>query len=106
MSAVNHSKEGLLLFSYECDDLGVDLACWFEHEPAEVGYRSRSGEQLEPDYPATWSLHHVYLPGSTVDIAPVMNPVLVTAIEEWVAGKADDDWQYRDDNFDRGEGHV
>jgi hypothetical protein len=32
-----------------------------------------------------------------VDIAPVMNPVLVTAIEEWVAGKADDDWQRRDD---------
>ena len=70
----DHTKEGLLLFSYECDDLGVDLACWFEYEPAEVGYRTRFGEQLEPDYPATWSLHHVYLPGSAVDIAPVMNP--------------------------------
>ena len=93
----DHTKEGLLLFSYECDDLGVDLACWFEYEPAEVGYRTRFGEQLEPDYPATWSLHHVYLPGSAVDIAPVMNPALVTAVEEWVAGHADEDWQRRDD---------
>jgi hypothetical protein len=97
----DHTKEGLLLFSYECDDLGIDLACWFEYEPAEVGYRTRFGEQLEPDYPATWSLHHVYLPGSTVDIAPVMNPALVTAIEEWVAGQADEDWPRRDDYEDR-----
>ena len=98
----DHTKEGLLLFSYECDDLGVDLACWFEYEPAEVGYRTRFGEQLEPDYPATWSLHHVYLPGSAVDIAPVMNPALVTAVEEWVASQADEDWQRRDDHEDRG----
>ena len=98
----DHTKEGLLLFSYECDDLGVDLACWFEYEPAEVGFRTRFGEQLEPDYPATWSLHHVYLPGSAVDIAPVMNPALVTAVEEWVAGQADEDWQRRDDHEDRG----
>ena len=56
MTTPNHLKEGLLLFNYMCDELGVELACWFEHEPAERGARSRFGEQLEPDYPATWSL--------------------------------------------------
>lgn len=89
----DHSKEGLLLFTYTCDELGVELACWFEHEPAERGYRSRFGEQLEPDYPATWSLYHVYLPGSNVDIAPVLSSDTVSEIEEWVAKQADDDYQ-------------
>jgi hypothetical protein len=45
----DHTKDHLLLFNYTCDELGVDLACWFEHEAAELGARSRSGEQLEPD---------------------------------------------------------
>lgn len=89
----DHSKEGLLLFNYTCDELGVELSCWFEHQAAERGARSRYGEQLEPDYPATWSLWHAYLPGSDVDICPVMRSDLVEEIEEWVAEQADEDYQ-------------
>lgn len=89
----DHSKEGLLLFNYMCDELGVELACWFEHEPAERGYRSRFGEQLEPDYPATWSLYHVYLPGSNVDIAPILSSDTAKEIEDWVADQADEEYQ-------------
>jgi hypothetical protein len=89
----DHTKEGLLLFNYTCDELGVDLACWFEYEAAERGARSRFGEQLEPDYPATWALYHVYLPGSDVDIAPVLSSDTAKEIEDWVADQADEDYQ-------------
>jgi hypothetical protein len=88
MTTPDHTKDGLLLFSYTCDELGVDLACWFEYEAAERGARSRFGEQLEPDYPATWALYHVYLPGSDVDICPVLSYDVITAIEGWVADQA------------------
>jgi hypothetical protein len=89
----DHTKEGLLLFNYTCDELGVNLACWFEYEAAERGARSRFGEQLEPDYPATWALYHVYLPGSDVDIAPVLSSDTAKEIEDWVADQADEDYQ-------------
>jgi hypothetical protein len=93
MTTPDHSTEGLLLFNYTCDELGVDLACWFEYEAASRGARSRFGEQLEPDYPATWALYHVYLPGSDVDIAPVLSSDTAKEIEEWVADQADEDYQ-------------
>ena len=89
----DHTKDGLLLFNYTCDELGVDLACWFQHDAAERGARSRFGEQLEPDYPATWSLYHVYLPGSDVDIAPVLSSDVANEMEDWVAEQADEEYQ-------------
>jgi hypothetical protein len=95
----DHSGDGLLLFNYTCDELGVGLSCWFEHEPANLGARSRNGEQLEPDYPATWALWHVYLPNSDVDICPTMRSDLVEEIEGWVADQADkeaDDREWND----------
>ena len=100
----DHTKEGLLLFNYTCDELGVDLSCWFEHEPENRGARSRSGEQLEPDYPATWALYHVYLPKSNVDICPSMRSDLVTEIEMWGAMQsdkeaADQEWNDGYDKF-------
>lgn len=82
----DHLKEGLVLAPWASDDLGVDLECWFEYEPAERGAREYgSGIQLEPDYPETWTLCHVYLPGSDIDIAPVMSDKLIALIEEEVA---------------------
>jgi hypothetical protein len=100
MTTPDHSKDGLLLFTYICDELGVELACWFEHEPAERGARSRFGEQLEPDYPATWALYHVYLPGSGVDIAPVLSSDVASEIEEWVAKQADEEFQESQDDWE------
>lgn len=76
----DHLKEGLTLMYYDCEDLGVKLDCWFEVEPASRGYRE-AGVQMEPDYPETWSLVHVYLPDSRVDISSVLYPGLFNAIE-------------------------
>jgi hypothetical protein len=99
----DHTKEGLLVFNYTCDELGVDLACWFEYEAAERGARSRFGEQLEPDYPATWSLYHVYLPNSDIDIAPVLSSDTAKEIEDWVADQAEEEAADREwnDGYDK-----
>ena len=92
MTTPDHTKDGLLLFNYTTEE-GIELNCWFEHEAAERGARSRSGEQLEPDYPATWALWHAYLSGSNVDLCPLMRADLIEEIEGWVASRADEEWQ-------------
>lgn len=72
---------------YECDELGVVLTCYFEYEPEERGSREPlTGLQLEPDYPATYTLLHVYTPEG-LDIAPVMKIGLIDEIEVWGADK-------------------
>jgi len=87
----NHSKEGLLSYDYDCDELNCVLTCWFEYEAPERGSREPlTGLQLEPDYPATFSLHHVYLPGSNIDIAPLLSFEVVAEIETWVADRLTD----------------
>lgn len=86
MNTPDHSKEGLLAYDFDCDELNCVLTCWFEYEPPERGSREPlTGLQLEPDYPATFSLFHVYLPGSSVDIAPLLSSKSVKEIETWVA---------------------
>lgn len=82
MNRPDHSPEGLKQMEYDCEDLGVKLDCWFEVEPASRGSREPlTGLQLEPDYPETWFLVHVYLPDSQVDIGAVLYPALFKAIE-------------------------
>lgn len=100
MTTPDHTKDGLVSFSYFCPDLNQDLTCWFEHEAAELGARSRSGEQLEPDYPATFSLYHVYLPGSAIDLAPVLSAEVIESIEGWVADEAESVAQDAEDDFE------
>ena len=68
---------------WECDELGVTLVCYFEYEPEERGSREfGTGLQLEPDYPATFTLMHVYTPEG-LDISPVMKTTLIDEIEEY-----------------------
>lgn len=82
----NHLREGLMLRHWLSEDLGVELECWFEFEPAQQGAREYgTGLQLEPDYPETWTLCHVYLPGGDIDITPVMSDKLIRLIEEEIA---------------------
>lgn len=100
MTAPDHTKDGLVSFEYDCPDLNQVLTCWFEHEAAERGARSRSGEQLEPDYPATFSLYHVYLPGSSIDLAPVLSSEVIESIEGWVADEAESVAQDAEDDFE------
>jgi hypothetical protein len=82
--AQRHLQDGLVLVYHDSDDLGVELRCWFDYEPPERGDRE-DGVQMSPDYPAMWTLCHVYLPGSNIDIAPVMDSSRISAIEEAAA---------------------
>jgi len=82
------SHPDLKELEFECDELGVTLTCFFEWEPEVRGAREvGTGLQLEPDYPETFTLVHVYLPGSDVDIAPVMLLSLIDEIEAWAADR-------------------
>lgn len=91
---VDHSSDNLVPYGIEVDELGVQLDCWFEFEPPERGEREwGTGLQLEPDYPATFALAHAYLPGSDVDIAPVMGREVIERLEE----AAYDDWANGDE---------
>lgn len=70
---------------YECEDLGITLTCFFEHEAEQRGSREAgTGLQLEPDYPATYTLMYVYTPEG-LDISPVMSPKKIDEIEAWAA---------------------
>ena len=70
-------------FMYECDELGLDLKCFFEYEPAEVGaVEYESGLKLEPDYPEVWTLVSVFLPNSSVDLSGVLHPDVIFRIEQ------------------------
>jgi hypothetical protein len=73
-------------FLYECDELGLDLKCFFEYEPAEVGsIEPISGMKLEPDYPEVWTLVSVFLPKSEVDLSGVLHPEVISQIEQSAA---------------------
>jgi hypothetical protein len=98
----DHTKDGLLLLSYSTEE-GTELNCWFEYEAAERGARSRFGEQLEPDYPATWALWHAYLPDSNVDLCPLMRVDLIEEIEGWAVYQAEEEAADRewDDGYDK-----
>lgn len=67
---------------HESDLLGVTLTCYFEHEPESRGAREwGTGLQLEPDYPATFTLVHAYTPEG-LDISPVMRLGMIEELEE------------------------
>ena len=77
---------------YEDDLLGITLTCYFDHEPASRGAREYgTGLQLEPDYPATYTLAHAYTPQG-LDISPVMRLDMIEMIEEYACETLEGDW--------------
>lgn len=88
---------------WECDELGVTLTCFFDFEPESRGAREAgTGLQLEPDYPATHTLMHAYLPDG-LDISPVLAPKLIAEIEEYMAEEFQRNWEAElaDEAYDR-----
>ena len=95
--------DDLVEFDWECDELGLTLTCFFEFEPESRGAREAgTGLQLEPDYPATHTLVHAYLPDG-LDISPVLAPKLIAEIEEWAAEEFEREWnaEKADEAYDR-----
>jgi hypothetical protein len=79
MSIPEHND--LEWLEYECDELGVDLSCFFEYEPEQVGSRE-FGTGLK-----------MYLPGSSVDISPIISVGLLNEIEEYAQEVFPKRWQ-------------
>lgn len=70
-------------FMWECDELGLQLKCFFEYEPASEGsVEVGTGLKLEPDYPEVWTLVSVFLPKSDVDLSGVLHPDVIFRIEQ------------------------
>lgn len=59
---------------------GVQLLCYFEFEPKEVGSREPiSGLKLEPDYPASVTIVNVYV--RDIDIMPLLPVDTIDSLE-------------------------
>lgn len=59
---------------------GVQLLLYFEYEPPEVGSREpMTGLKLEPDYPASVTIVHVYV--RDIDIASLLPFSLIDTLE-------------------------
>lgn len=98
MSAVPEHGD-LEELEYWSDELGVRLTCYFEYEPEQLGSTEfGTGLKMEPDYPATFTLMHIYLPGSNVDIAPVLLLSLLAEIEEYAQEEFPRRWQEERDS--------
>jgi|688.fasta_scaffold274500_3 hypothetical protein len=70
-----------LVFIYETDDCSEPLRCLLAYDAPERGSREPlTGLQLEPDYPATYTLHAVF--AGLVDIYGLISDARITLIEE------------------------
>jgi hypothetical protein len=76
------------LTEYECEVEGVDLVCYLEYTPEELGSRDSNGLPNEPDYAETMELVNAYVKGTDVDIGHLLMQGLVdhittTALEDF-----------------------
>jgi len=70
-----------LVFMYNTDDCSSPLKCLLAYDAPERGSREpMTGLQLDPDYPATYTLHAVFAGG--VDIYGLISDARITLIEE------------------------
>lgn len=75
------------LVEFECEVEGVDLICFLEYTPEELGSRDSRGLPNEPDYPEDMELVNAYVKGTDIDIGHLLLQSLVdhittTALED------------------------
>lgn len=75
------------LVEFECEVEGVDLVCYLEYTPEELGSRDSRGLPNEPDYPEDMELVNAYVKGTDIDIGHLLLQSLVdhittTALED------------------------
>lgn len=75
------------LVEFECEVEGVDLVCYLEYTPEELGSRDSHGLPNEPDYPEDMELVNAYVKGTDIDIGHLLLQSLVdhittTALED------------------------
>jgi hypothetical protein len=75
------------LFEFACEIEGVDLVCFLEYCPAEIGSKDSWGLDYEPDQDEDMELVNAYITGTEIDIAHLLMQSLVdhittTALEQ------------------------
>lgn len=75
---------GLIEFAYEIE--GVDLVCFLEYYPAEIGSKDSFGLAYEPDQDESMDLVNAYILGTDVDIAHLLMQSLVDHITTTALG--------------------
>ena len=68
------------LVEFECEVEGVDLVCYLEYTPEELGLRDSRGLPNEPDYPEDMELVNAYVKGTDIDIGHLLLQSLVDHI--------------------------
>ena len=68
------------LVEFECEVEGVDLVCYLEYTPEELGSRDSRGLPNEPDYPEDMELVNAYVKGTDIDIGHLLLQSLVDHI--------------------------
>jgi hypothetical protein len=76
--------EGLIEFA--CEIEGVDLVCFLEYYPAELGSKDSFGLAYEPDQDESMELVNAYITGTNVDIAHLLMQSLVDHITTTALG--------------------
>ena len=75
------------LVEFECEVEGVDLVCYLEYTPEELGSRDSRGLPNEPDTAEDMDLVNAYVKGTDIDIGHLLLQSLVdhittTALED------------------------
>jgi len=69
------------LYQFDCEIEGVDLICFMEYYPEEIGSVDSYGSPYEPNIDECMSLNNAYIAGTDVDIAHMILQGLVDHIE-------------------------
>jgi hypothetical protein len=75
------------LIEFACEIEGVDLVCFLEYCPAELGSKDSWGLAYEPDQDESMDLVNAYVAGTDIDIGHLLMQNLVdhittTALDE------------------------
>ena len=60
------------LIEFACEIEGVDLVCFLEYYPAEIGSKDSWGLAYEPDQDESMDLVNAYVSGTDVDIGHLL----------------------------------
>ena len=75
------------LIEFACEIEGVDLVCFLEYYPAEIGSKDSWGLAYEPDQDESMDLVNAYVSGTDVDIGHLLMQSLVDHITTTALGQ-------------------
>ena len=79
------------LYQFDCEIEGVNLICFMEYYPEEIGSVDSYGSPYEPNIDECMSLNNAYIAGNDVDIGHLLlqefvDHIEVSALEKFKGG--------------------